>query len=87
MTDDANPASTTLDLEAVVTVLTAEWEAEKAEWWARKKECSDYDHDSEAGCNCSYKDCYEHGKWHSCSHGEPAWGPRAIEAVVRHATS
>lgn len=26
-------------------------------------------------CGCEYKDCYEHGKWHSCTCGEPGISP------------
>lgn len=34
------------------------------EWDAAKARCA-----ASEDCDCSYKDCYEHGKWHNCSHG------------------
>lgn len=85
---DPRPASALLspvEIEAVVAVLDAAWKREIANWWTVKRECAQSDHAlaDQGGCGCSYKDCYEHGKNHACSHGEPDWGPRAIEAVTR----
>lgn len=36
-------------------------------------------------CGCSYKDCYECGKWHSCSH-TPWTSIRAVLAGPRATT-
>lgn len=81
----SNPGSsaalTPEQIERVVGAITAAWEQDKADWWAVKAAC--VSRDQVEGCDCSYKDCYDHGKWHNCPHGEPSWGPRAVEAIVR----
>jgi len=46
------------------------------QWWGVRAACRDLDmagEETDEGivCDCSYKDCYEHGKWHNCTHGQP----------------
>lgn len=46
------------------------------QWHGARAACRDLDQGGEEdelgrSCGCAYKDCYEHGKWHNCTHGAP----------------
>ena len=49
----------------------ADWLKHDAEVWGYFHLSRSNCRENEASCDCTYKDCYEHGKWHDCSHGEP----------------
>jgi hypothetical protein len=63
-----------------VALTVADWLDRTADdhdqWYGARAACRDLDQTGtvdENGyeCGCSFKDCYEHGKWHSCTHGQP----------------
>lgn len=64
----------------VVALAVADWLDLMADdfdqWHGVRSACRELDaNDGETPegfrCDCSFKDCYEHGKWHNCVHGMP----------------
>ena len=75
---DARHLSLWQDVDIALAV--ADWLDSSAnhfdQWHGVREACRDldqlgeYDEDGRR-CECSYKDCYECGKWHNCRHGAP----------------
>jgi hypothetical protein len=77
--DYADTAEHIASWHPAVALAVADWlertADDEGQWYGARAACRDLDQNGPDAdgmeCGCAYKDCYEHGKWHNCTHGAP----------------